>query len=633
MSNQPSFRERLNYWVDNQFSRGTRALILWLAIFSLAIIVVAAAVVFFANIQNDEGETLGFVEGFWYSLMRTLDAGTMGGDINWGLRIVMFFVTLGGVFIISTLIGVLTSGVESKLDSLRKGRSRVIERNHTVILGWSEQVFTLVSELAIANENQPNAVVVILGNKDKVEMEEEIASKVGSTGRMRVVCRSGDPLETSDLDIVNLNQAKSIIILSPDTDDPDSEAIKTTLAIVNHPHRRPEPYHIVTEIIDPKNFEVARLIGKDEVSYILVGDFVARVIAQTCRQSGLSVVYTELLDFGGDEIYFFRHPDLIGTTYGKALNLFAGNTVLGLDTDTSDARLNPPMDTVITPEHRLLVIAEDDDGISFSATATIPVDEAAISYAAPPPPRPEKTLILGWNKRAPAILGEMDNYIAPGSEIMVVADLPNLAEDLADCCPNLKNGQVAHRIADTTSRQVLDVLDIPRYDHVILLSYSDVLPAQQADAKSLITLLHLRDIADHHQGSFSIVSEMLDIRNRNLADITRADDFIVSNKLISLMMAQVSENKQLSEVFDDMFDPEGAEIYLKPIEQYIALEKPVNFYTLVEAARRRGETAIGYRLLADARDSARAYGIHLNPPKAEKVTFHNGDRLIVIAES
>ena len=37
---------------------------------------------------------------------------------------------------------------------------------------------------------------------------------------------------------------------------------------------------------------------------------------------------------------------------------------------------------------------------------------------------------------------------------------------------------------------------------------------------------------------------MLDIRNHNLAEVTHADDFIVRDKLVSLLLAQLSENKR-----------------------------------------------------------------------------------------
>ena len=109
---------------------------------------------------------------------------------------------------------------------------------------------------------------------------------------------------------------------------------------------------------------------------------------------------------------------------------------------------------------------------------------------------------------------------------------------------------------------------------------------------------------------------MLDVRNRALAQVTRADDFIVSGKLVSLTMSQLAENPALRAVFDDLFDEQGSEIYLKPAADYVRLDEPVDFYTIVESARRRGEVAFGYRLLALAEDAARNYGVELNPDKA-----------------
>jgi hypothetical protein len=111
------------------------------------------------------------------------------------------------------------------------------------------------------------------------------------------------------------------------------------------------------------------------------------------------------------------------------------------------------------------------------------------------------------------------------------------------------------------------------------------------------------------------------------------DDFIVSEHLISLMMSQFSENAELFDVFTDIFDPEGAEIYLKPVGDYVSVGEPVNFYTVVEAARRRGETAIGYRKTSESSDAGKAYGVHTNPKKSEQVTFAQEDKIIVIAES
>ena len=227
---------------------------------------------------------------------------------------------------------------------------------------------------------------------------------------------------------------------------------------------------------------------------------------------------------------------------------------------------------------------------------------------------------------------ELDNYVPAGSKITVVADVYGIEKQINVHGGKLKNQQLKVIEEETTDRTLLDSLKIDEYDHVIVLAYS-TLAQQEADARTLVTLLHLRDIAQRDETPFSIVSEMLDLRNRELAEATQVDDFIVSEHLISLMMSQLSENAELYDVFTDIFDPEGAEIYLKPVSDYVAPGTSVNFYTVVEAARRRGETPLGYRITAEANDAGKAYGVHTNPKKSEMVTFAPEDKVIVIAEN
>jgi ion channel POLLUX/CASTOR len=627
-----SLNDRLRYAFDNTMARGTIALIGWLAALSTLVVVVIAMFVTLVGITPEGGEQFSFPEAIWQSLMRTLDAGTMGGDAGWAFRLTMLLVTFGGIFVISTLIGVLTSGIESKIEDLRKGRSRVIESGHTVILGWSQQIFVVISELVAANANQPKSCIVIMGDKDKVEMEEEIRDLVGPTGRTRVVCRRGSPMSLGDLEIVSLHTARSIIILAPEGASPDSNVIKTMLAITNHPQRRPEPYHIVAEIRDPKNVDAARMVGRDEVELVQVGDLISRIIAQTCRQSGLSVVYTELLDFGGDEIYFHAEPALVGKTFAEALHAYEDSAVIGLHRPGATPQLNPPMDMRIEADDRLIVISEDDDTVRLRGGREIEIVTSAIQLREPAPPTPERTLILGWNWRAPSIINELDHYVATGSTVTVVADDGTAEEAITRHCADLQHQAVTFQAGDTTDRRTLEVLQVETYKHVIILCYSDILDVQEADARTLMTLLHLREIASRYERPFSVVSEMLDTRNRALAEVTRADDFIVSDKLVSLILSQVSENKALNAVFTDLFDPEGSEIYLKLAANYVRLGEPLNFYTVVEAARQRNEVALGYRLIKHGDDPTKAYGVVVNPDKSAQVTFSEWDRIIVLAE-
>ena len=165
-----------------------------------------------------------------------------------------------------------------------------------------------------------------------------------------------------------------------------------------------------------------------------------------------------------------------------------------------------------------------------------------------------------------------------------------------------------------------------------MLAYRDHLDIEPADSRTLITLLHLRELAAEAGIDFNIVSEMIDDRNRRLAEVTRADDFIVSDNIISLMMAQISENAALNEVYTQLFSSEGSEIYLRPAEWYVKLGEPVDFYTVIEGASRRAETAFGYR---DATPDGAGDGqaeIHINPEKTEKNVYQQGDLIIVLAE-
>ena len=635
MSSRPKIKERWDYWFDNVMAKGTPAMIFMLFLLSAAIIITVALFVKLTGTAplDQNGVPIPFTDLMWMGLMRTLDSGTMGGDSGpWPFLLAMLTVTLGGVFVVSLLIGVLTAGLESKMDELRKGRSNVLESNHTVILGWSPQVFTIIPEIVAANENQKNGVIAILADKDKVEMEDEIRDRFPKTGKTRVICRSGQPIDPTDLEIISPHTARAIIILPPEEGDPDSYVIKTSLALTNSPNRHPEPYHIVTQIKDAKNLDVVRIIGaKDDLHMVLTGDIVARVTAQTSRQSGLSVVYTELLNFGGDEIYFKEEPTLSGKLFGDTLFAYETSTVMGIFQADGSVKLNPPMDTRVAPGDQLIVISEDDDTIILSGMTNHPIQPDVIrSASARTLAKPEKGLILGWNESAPLIIGELDNYVIKGSSITVVAD-----ESLRDNVKSpryLKNMKLNFHAGDTSDRLMLNELNVSDFDHVIVLANANLDP-QEADARTLITLLHLRDISEKDSTPFSIVSEMLDLRNRELAEVARVDDFIVSDHLISLMLSQLSENGRLFDVFTDLFDPEGSEIYLKPVLDYVSVGQPVNFYTVTEAARRRGEVAIGYRIVSQLHDPQKSYGVYTNPRKSNEVVFSGDDKIIVLAEN
>jgi ion channel POLLUX/CASTOR len=628
--------DRFRYTFDNTMSRGAIALIGWLFAASLVVIVVFSVLVMIARIIPVEGNgTVSLAEVIWSSTMHALDAGTIAGDQGpWIFRLTMFSMTLMGLFLVSILIGIITSGIEARLEELRKGRSFVIEENHTVILGWSPQIFTIVAELVVANTNRKRPVIAILGDRDKVEMEDELRDKVGDTRNTRIVCRRGRPVDLNDLEIVNPHRARSVIILPPPIANPDTEVIKAILALTNNPKRRTTPYHIVATLQELENYQAAQLVGRDEAQLVLADDLIARLTVQTSLQAGLSMIYSELFDFAGDEIYFASAPTLVGKSFGDALLAYERSAILGVRFADGRIHLNPPMTTLIGAGDQLIGITADDDTLQVSGHTDVSIDLAAIcNRTSSQESRPAPVLILGWNRRAPMMIAELEQYLSPTSPVTVVADRPVAEMCKASRSADLQNIALAFLEGEITRRAVLDELHIEQYHHVLLLSDSDRLDPQTADAHTLITLLHLRDLSEKLAHKLSITSEMLDVQNRDLAMVTQADDFIVSERLVSLVLAQIAENKDLAPLFTELLSTNGAEIYLKPVGDYITVERPLTFYTLVEAARRRQEVAIGYRLLRYAHDPAQMYGVRLNPVKSETVRYCPEDRIIVLATS
>src|SRR6478735_3313466 len=584
-----SLGDRLRYRFDNSMSRGTPALIAWLSVVTLLLILLFTVIVQIFNLRDDS-EDVGFVREIFQNLFHALDPGTVAGDgfTSWQFLITMLVLTIAGLFIVSALIGVIAAGIDTKLADLRRGRSIVLEKEHTVILGWSDSIFTIVRELTIAYESRKKPVIVILADRDKVEMEDELRAKVADFRGTRVICRNGSPMDIDDLRLSSHTTARSVILLAPEnSEDPDSEVIKTLLALT---HAGPDGPRIVAEIRNPTNLEAARLVGADRTVLLDIRETVAKLVVQTSRQSGAAAVYTELFDYGGDEIYFLEEHRLDGKTYAEVQLGFQEATVIGVIAD-GVPKLNPLPDTVIAG-HTLIVVAEDDSALKGDLDSTVVPDLSQLGTGTGEDDHPTHGLLIGLNERAPIVLREMYHYAPPGSTLTVLTSF-----DVRDV-PPLQNLEVTVAPGPTTDRRTLEEHVRPDLDQVLVLCYSDDLEPQAADARTLVTLLHVRDILARMDSATPVVSEMLDDRNRVLAQVAHVDDVVVSGEIVSLIVTQLSEDHRLEAVFSELLGDEGSEIYLRPAEWYVEPGAEVDFATVLAGAVRRGETAIGYKSVA-----------------------------------
>ena len=612
--------DQLRYRFDNSMARGTPALIAWLSVVTLLLIVLFSVIVSVLRLSRDQQGDFG--TSLFGNLLHALDPGTIGGDQgSWAFKLTMLALTIAGLFIVSALIGVIAAGIDTRLADLRRGRSIVLENDHTVILGWSDSIFTIVRELTIANESRRKPVIVVLADRDKVEMEDDLRAKVDSFRGTRVVCRSGSPMDIDDLRLSSHLTARSVILLAPEESaDPDSEVIKTLLALT---HSGPEGPRIVAEIRNPTNLEAARLVGADRTVLLDIRETVAKLVVQTSRQSGAAAVYTELFDYGGDEIYFLEDHSLSGLTYAETQLAFEHASVIGVVADGVPT-LNPPPGTVIA-DHVLIVVAEDDSTLRADPDATVQPDLDRLGTASGEEDHPSRALLIGWNERAPIVLRELDHYATPGSTLTVLTSY-----DVSGV-PELANLHVTVVPGSTTDRRTLEGHVLPDLDQVLVLCYSDDLAPQAADARTLVTLLHVRDILSHTDSVTPVVSEMLDDRNRVLAQVAHVDDVVVSGEIVSLLVTQLSEDPRLEAVFDQLLGEEGSEIYLRPAEWYVQPGAEVTYATILAGASRRGETAVGYKSAALAEGEA-SFGVRVNPAKSETFEVLPGDRVVVLAD-
>jgi ion channel POLLUX/CASTOR len=619
-------RARARYLFDTVMSRGTGIVILWLAGITVGLVFLAALVLTIFRIGIDGDEDPSLLEGFWQSLLRILDPGTFSDDTGWPLRITMLLVTLLGVLIGGSLIGLIVAAVDSKVEQLRRGRSAIVEQDHTLILGWSPRVYTLISEIVKANENRKRGRIVILAPEEKPVMEEAIRDRVSDTRTTRIVCRTGDPSNPHDLRIVNIDEARSIVVLAGAEDGVgDAEAVKAVLAVMTSQTRSTRGA-VVAEMNDAETARALHEASRGNVVTVRAIDVIARITAQACRQPGLSFVWQDLLDFAGDEIYFQPAPELEGHTFADALLAYDTSSVIGRHAADGTIAVNPPMDTEFESGDSVIAISADDDTIVFSGF----VDDEAADDVMPPPPaeRLERLLVVGWSFIGPVVLRELDEFAPPGSEVDVLLD-PDLVDDKE--IPDLDLARLRTTFHPTGGD--LDELSNSvrgrSYDKVIILDYRGGISPAEADARALLTLLILQQaLGTSASGKRPrIVTELLDAADVDLARATGADDFVVSDELSSLMLAQLAERAELEPVFADLFDVAGSAIALHPSSSYVISQR-VPWRRVVAVARARGETAIGYRI----EDGASGVpSVVLNPPKGEHVRLGEGDQVVLIA--
>ena len=387
----------------------------------------------------------------------------------------------------------------------------------------------------------------------------------------------------------------------------------------------------LAEVDDPNTAEPLETATEGRVISVRSHDVIARVTAQASRQPGLAAVVLDLLDFAGDEIYFASVPALAGKTYADAILAFNTASIIGFVDEKGVTHLNPKQGTKLTAGSKIIAIAEDDDKVVYTGVRE-DIANKKITAKKAPAAKAENLLVIGWSSMGRSVVAELAEFLPKGSSVHIVAQSKFVdAAELAD----LKFGdvKVTHASVSGDIDELIAAASAKKYDEVIILGYRNAISETEADAQTMLTMLQMNQLfaADGNGVEPTrLVAEILDSRKAELARVAAADDLVVSDNLAALLIAQVSENPALAPVFDDLFDAEGASINVRSIEHYVPLGKEIEYAELVAIARAHGESAIGYRLLANAPGDP-ASGVQLNPAKTTVFKPVAGDALVVIS--
>ncbi|XVF09657.1 hypothetical protein REPUB_Repub07fG0113400 [Reevesia pubescens] len=570
-------------------------------------------------------------EAFWHSWTFVADSGNHADTVGTGPRIVSVSISSGGMLIFAMMLGLVSDAISEKVDSLRKGKSEVIEKNHILILGWSDKLGSLLKQLAIANKSVGGGVVVVLAERDKEEMEMDIAKLEFDFMGTSVICRSGSPLILADLKKVSVSKARAIIVLASDenADQSDARALRAVLSLTGV--KEGLRGHVVVEMSDLDNEPLVKLVGGDLIETVVAHDVIGRLMIQCALQPGLAQIWEDILGFENDEFYIKRWPQLDGMLFEDVLISFPDAIPCGVKVAAEGGKiiLNPDDTYVLKEGDEVLVIAEDDD--TYAPGPLPEVRRFGFPKVPELPKYPEKILFCGWRRDIDDMIMVLEAFLAPGSELWMFNEVPEKEREkkLIDGgldISGLENIKLVHREGNAVIRRHLESLPLETFDSILILADESLEDSVvHADSRSLATLLLIRDIQQASDKSI-IISEILDSRTRNLVSVSRISDYVLSNELVSMALAMVAEDKQINRVLEELFAEEGNEMCIKPAEFYLFDQEELCFYDIMIMGCQRREIVIGYRLA----NSERAI---INPPKKSEPRKWSLDDVFVVISS
>lgn len=604
-----SFKEKFAYWFDTQMSKGSVALIKLLAI--VTAVVIAAVTLLLVALGYSEVESGADI--FWDSFATIINAWLPfyedgGGEV--GYLIVMSLAALIGLLITSVLIGIISNAIEERIDGLKDGKSMVLEKDHVVILGFIPGEYTLIKQVILAAGTKKRTIV-IGSDVSSEEMQEMVSSNVDVPKNIKLIYRTIDIYDPSSLEICSLASCRNILI----TPMEDKKTVKVLLAV-----------SLLINSTDNEKVRVGALVSKNEhefpdtvakkhnVTTIQMHNTIARMIALSCTQTGLSDAFREIFSFAGNEFYSIEMPEAVDMTFTELSYRLDDAVPVGV-IHKNEVKLNPNKNYRISKGDRIIVFAEENDSATLTETD---YKEAPMSkYKSTETKR--RVAIIGYNSSFKTVFREMPDEI---TEVIAAGIPPEKNERVRRLANEAVNRKLTIYDEDIDETEYMVEL-AEKVDHVVLLS-DYTLDDEDADIQSIFRIMRLRDIRTKKGLDYNITAEMCKKSNLNLIREEEHMDYVVASNMSSLFLAQLSENHELTDLFKEILSNDGNELHLKKAKDF-GLDGEYTTLQLRNLALDNECIFLGYL-------RGENYESFFNPKLTGKVHLNAGDSLIVLSE-
>jgi len=574
----------------------------------------------------------------------------------------------------------IEEAIDAKLDSLRRGKTRVLESGFDLIIGWNPRILPLVEQLCLANESAGGGCIVVLSEMDKPEMDDFWMGEMDEEKRKgtKIITRQGQAIEVFNLIKVSAKDAASITILAPkphSADESDAQVTRIMLALTGKLGVPGEPGgisgHVVVELCDVDNMPYVALAIPDDKAYVkdkyvksmVAHDLTGRLMIQCALQPGLARVFSHILAFSDNEFYFQNFPELSRRRFADVCFLLDDAVPFGIHLATPlilktkeggdtgrlvKIMINPPGDQLLDADDEIIVIAEDDDSFRPNENGFNWVDPKDVPDFEEPAPDPTNMLLIGFRRDLDDMINEIDKWVAPGSTLtsFALADEAERMQMLVEGGLSLdfKNMELFNlRGNPVIQRHLNEKLSIENFSSIIVLTESvdednNPLTPLNCDSRTLVTVLLIRDIQKEKNSKGALVCEILDPRTEKLLELAKLDDFLSSNDLVSMALGQVAKESDIHGLLDTIFSPEGDEMYIKDIRLYAVNGETLNWWEITARARMRGEVAMGFMrqecgngipVLNPGNNSQKKY---FSGDKNTRLMWKYPDQLIVFSE-